>query len=270
MLRDTLFAVFNTVEHRIHCYTSANHGTDWAYHSTLIQMGGEMALGATPSALHLVIEAGFEEIFYSRYLFSEGVWSDTVRISDYNSANSFDPEMVAWGDSNILAVWLDYKYSPYPWTGDLLIRRSIDDGESWIPEQQITFNHLADNKNLYVRNDTVYLVYDEIVLDGETNTEEVFFNWSTDKGETWDNPVRLTNAPYRSIYPAIAVRDNRIHVIYCDARDDTASNPPGYMNSLYYKRGIISSDGINWGSGDRLPEEISLEAFPTPLIHLLQ
>lgn len=106
------------------------------------------------------------------------------------------------------------------------------------------------------RNDTLFLVYDEIVLDGASNTEEIFFNLPTDGGLNWETPTRLTNAIKRSIDPAIAVKDNRIHIAFCDARDQISGN------ELYYKRGLITSDGIS----DSRPtaSSFTLNNYPNP------
>ncbi len=206
----TLYAIFYTYAHNMECYYSINHGYRWYYHSTKRYLEGESALGATPSALHMIVERGNEEIYYCKYLFSQPGWSDTVRISDYLEDNSFNPEMTAWGDSNLAVIWLDYKYSPYGWTGDILMRRSTDNGEFWLPEQQLTFNHLAFGKNITQRNDSLFMIYDEIVLDGETNSEEVFFNLSPDGGVTWGEPVRVTYSPWKTVEPAVAI-DGRSH-----------------------------------------------------------
>jgi hypothetical protein len=259
-LDTTLYIVFPVDVHNMECYTSINHGASWQYHSTKRNLEGESALGATPTALHMIVEAGMQEIFYCQYPFTSQAWGDTVRLSDNPREASFDPEMTAWGDSNLAVIWVDYKYSPYSWTGDILMRRSTDNGNSWLPEQQLTFNHLAFGKNITQRNDSLFMVYDEIVIDGATNTEEIFFNLSTDGGVNWDEPIRLTYSPWRSIYPSIAVEGQCIHIAYCDARDDTVW---GIHNSLYYRRGTITEVGIENESPTR-PEEISLQAYPNP------
>ena len=141
------------------------------------------------------------------------------------------------------------------------MRRSTDNGDSWLPEQQLTFNHLAFGKNITQRNDSLFMVYDEIVLDGETNSEEVFFNLSTDSGVTWGEPVRVTYSPWRSAYPSVAIDGSYIHVGYCDARDDTVY---GNHKSLYYRRGTISSGSAVEDDLISIPNDVSLKAYPNP------
>jgi hypothetical protein len=260
-----LFTVLNTDVHLIDCFQSSNQGQNWYYHSTPFR--GDvyaMELTGTISAIHLVLERIRQEVYYQRYAFDSQTWGDTIPISDGAGNNSINPNIISWNDTNLVAEWLDYKYSNYPWTGDIFIRRSTDDGLTWMPEQQLTFNHLTfldHDRNLFARNDSLYIVYEEIVLDGQTNTEEVFFNLSTDGGATWGEPLRLTNAPYRSIYPSINVFENHINVVFCDARDDTLN---GNHNSLYFMKGTISGTDNIHNNQVINHDPIEIGAFPNP------
>jgi hypothetical protein len=259
--------VFVGVAHdqRSEVYVSPDFGLSWQpnEYPILPQSFGE-DLTVTNSALHTVEnDTGQDNIYYNRLSFSNPIWTNDFRISDSLMSGSFFPKIISCGGNNLYVIWTDYKYSPYDWTGDLLARCSTDEGLSWLPEQQLTFNHLALNKNIVARNDSLFLVYDEIVFDGSTNTEEIFFNLSTDRGQSWGEPLRLTYADYRSIYASVAVVGNRIHVAWCDARDDTVY---GNWNSLYYKRGILGGyDGIEDGDDDvaALPV-LQLECYPNP------
>ena len=251
-------------DHRIESRYSNDHGDRWDFqsYSNLLRDPSYLALGATNLGLHLLAVAPYgQEIYYQRNIFPNQGWGNLIRLSDDTTHDSFFPKIIAWGDSNVFAIWVDYKYSPYPWTGDLLARRSTDNGSTWLPEQQITFNHLALEKNICEKNDSLFLVYDEIVFDGETNTEEIFFNLTSDGGESWGEPVRLTNAPWRSIYPSVAVYGNQINVAFCDARNDTVY---GNANSLYYKKGIISGSEVIGGNNINKPEYLSIESYPNP------
>jgi hypothetical protein len=243
---------------------SADWGYSWQRNALPLNpysFGTPHDLAATTGALHMVrVGTPGQESYYTRLLFGDSAWSYPIPISDDLNEDSFLPRIVAWGDSDVLVAWVDYLYSPYPWTGDILCRRSTDNGASWLPVVQVTQSHLTLEKALCVRGDSVFLVYDEIVLDGETNTEEVFFNFSSDGGLSWGEPVRLTTSPWRSIYPDIAMSGERLHVVYCDARDDTAW---GNHNRLFYRRGILRGPQ---GVTDGWPENhaIGLTAYPNP------
>jgi hypothetical protein len=256
----TLYAGMSTTVHRFEFYYSTNHGYTWYRHSYKNELEGQSALGADSFGLHLVVEGYAQNIYYSRFSFADSNWSDIIRISDTLAASSFDPAMVVWGDSNIAVIWLDYKYSNYPWTGDILMRHSTDNGFSWLDEQQLTFNHLAFDKNITERNDSLFMIYDEVASNGNSEAEDIFFNLSTDGGISWGEPVRVTDAPFRSIYPSVAVDGNYIHVVYCDARDDTLN---GNHNDLYYRRGVLSGDRVRDDNPNN-PNDISLYAYPNP------
>jgi hypothetical protein len=245
-------------------YFSTNYGVSWHDEFPYLTPSMTKDLAVTNNALHIVQDDdGQENIYYNSLRFSDTTWAANFRLSDSLPLGSFYPKIISWGSNNLYVIWTDYKYSPYSWTGDILARCSTDEGLNWGPEQQLTFNHLALNKNILARNDSLFLVYDEIVFDGRTNTEEIFFNLSTDGGQNWGEPLRLTYADYRSIYASIAVAGNRIHVAWCDARDDTAY---GNRNAIYYKRGILgNAEGVENGNEKPIAlPMITLEAYPNP------
>jgi hypothetical protein len=244
--------------HITRCSYSSDRGLTWWPHSDVWTMyGGGAGLGATGTALHWVEDN--QEVHYIRYVFDEQVWRDSTVLSELDGESSFRPKVVGWGDPCVMAVWTDYKYSPYSWTGDLIIRRSLDNGLTWLDEEPITDSHLVLGKKMIAVGDTIYIVYDEIVLDGNTNTEEIFIIYSLNGGEDWSVPERLTYADNRSVYPSVSVKGDRIHVAFCDARDDL----PHYNNNeLYYKGGTITQTGIIWD--ETLPDDIELSCYPNP------
>jgi len=244
--------------HITRCSYSTDRGLTWWPHSDVWTMyGGGVGLGATNTALHWAEDN--QEVHYIRYVFDEQVWRDSTELSDLDGESSFRPKVVGWGDSCVMVVWTDYKYSPYSWTGDLIIRRSLDNGLTWLGEEPITDSHLVLGKKMIAVGDTIYVVYDEIVFDGYTNSEEIFLIYSLNGGEDWSIPERLTYADNRSVYPSVSVKGDRIHVAFCDARDDL----PHYMNNeLYYKGGTITQTGISWA--EQLPDNFKLGCYPNP------
>jgi hypothetical protein len=241
---------------------STDHGRHWGWHSNVNQITGEVDIGLSDGGLHIG-QAGpggrWCETYYLGYYQDSTHWTPSILMSSYDSSASFWPRIKAW-DNNVVIYWTDYKYSPYSWTGDILMRRSTDNGHTWGDEQQVTTSHLALDKDMCERNDTLFLVYDEIVLDGISNMEEIFFNLSPDGGLTWETPTRLTYADRHSLEPAVAVAGNRIHVAFGDNRNDTLPGLNRY--ELYYKRGLISSDRI--ADQQPLASSFGLSNYPNP------
>jgi hypothetical protein len=224
-------------------------------------MSDVFGLGATAGALHMLNLSAGQEAYYSRLDRAGGPWGEPFPIEGNLAENSFLPKLLAWGDSSVLAFWTDYLHSPYAWTGDIFCRRSTDGGLSWLPVVEVTANHLALEKWACQRGDSVFLVYDEYVFDGHLEGEEIFFNLSPDGGLTWEEPVRVSTGRHRSLYPSVAVFEDRVHVAWCDARGDSLY---GNRNRLYYRRGTLRGPDAVTENGSLLPGGLALSAHPNP------
>ena len=106
-------------------------------------------------------------------------------------------------------------------------------------------------------NEEIYVLATFKPVDKATDDGDVFFMRSTDKGQTWDAPVRIngddTTRP--QFFPSIDVAPNgAIHAMWGDMRDD----PDEVRYHIYYTR---SEDGGNtWGFTD---EELNLSTPDT-------
>jgi hypothetical protein len=261
-LNDTIYVANSDQDATTIVKRSADNGATWQAIYRNTHLSDVFGLGATTGLLHMVNHNySGHEVYYSRLDRAGGPWSVPLMLSEDFTEGSFYPKLLAWGDSSVLAFWTDYQHSPYGWTGDIFCRRSTDGGLTWLPIVEVTQNHLALDKSVCQRGDSIFLVYDEYVFDGETEGEEIFFNLSTDGGFTWSEPTRLSFAPHRSIYPSVGIRGDRIHVSWCDARGDTLY---GNRNRFYYRRGILRGpDGVA-DEGPDAQVELSLSAYPNP------
>jgi hypothetical protein len=247
-------------------YYTENYGVTWHDELPAIPMEYDYvdsyALAASKGGglLSLLVSPG-QEVFFSRFDFADSAWTFPESLSANPDRSSFNPLARAWGDSNLIALWLDYEHSPYAWTGDLLYRLSADGGRTWGDIRQATESHLAHDRDLAVRHDSLFLVYSEQVPPYGDGTEEVFFRLSPDGGGSWEEPVRLTEALNLSIYPQVAVAGDRVHVSWCDAR---AVTWPRNNKAPYYRRGILRGpDGIEDEEPIR-PGALTLMAYPNP------
>jgi len=83
-------------------------------------------------------------------------------------------------------------------------------------------------------DDNVHVVW----YDNRDGNWEIYYKHSVDGGTMWSADMRLTNDPAGSHWPAIAVNDSNVHVVWEDERDIDLN--------VYYKN---STDGGNtWGS----------------------
>jgi hypothetical protein len=166
-VKDTIYTAAGSDDLRTRIYYSPDNGARWRDELPLLEMAGFEALAVTPGELHVLNGWNQREVYYSRFAFSDSAWSDTVVLSGNWYRNSFWPIIRSRGDQDLVAMWLDYEYSPYPWTGDLLYRLSSDGGRTWGEIRQATESHLVNEKDLTVRRDSLFLVYDEIVFEDD-------------------------------------------------------------------------------------------------------
>jgi hypothetical protein len=106
-------------------------------------------------------------------------------------------------------------------------------------------------------NEEIYVLTTFTPTDRPTDDGDIFFLRSTDKGVTWDPPVRLngddSNRP--QFFPSIDVAPNgTIHAMWGDMRDD----PNEVRYHIYYTRS--EDGGTTWGFSD---EELGLSTADT-------
>jgi hypothetical protein len=195
------------------------------------------------------------EVYYMRSTDGGLNWSDNINISEHDQHQSYWPSICASDSGNVIISWFDFKYSPNPWTGDIFIRQSSDSGQTWRPEQQLTFNHWAERSAIASVGDTIYLAWEDKSL-GEIQGS-IYFMESTDGGMNWSDPYWLDGTEDNSWNPAIAASNGKVYVIWYDERHypDTAG--------IYFSRWDPEPNDIENGH-NIIPEEMSLSAYPNP------
>jgi len=117
---------------------------------------------------------------------------------------------VAWQDdrTGAPAIWLQY---------------SSDGGQRWRgqPARANQGSARATLPDLACDNDAVHLVWED-TRDGELENKNIYYNRSSDHGETWlDRDVRLSDDPNgraMSLTPRIVLVGAELHVAWSDAR----------------------------------------------------
>ena len=181
-------------------------------------------------------------------------WTNSQMVSEDDGVSSFNPAMTTDDSGGIHIDWCDYKYSPYPWTGDIFYRASRDSGNSWEEIDSLTVEHRAVASDILAQGNNLHLVWE----DDRNGNFEIYYRQSTDLGQTWDPEIRLTNALNSSSRPSLACGGGYLHLFWQDARDDSI----GARNAIYYKRKDLSG-GITELKGD-LSLGLDFGVFPNP------
>jgi len=258
-----------TTTNKLRFRRSTDYGTTWepdtlvgpVYAGTLISPTLVFARGV----LHLIkdelIPPWAWEVGYRRSTDRGLTWSPVSILSENDSIHSFWPKIAADSTGGVYVSWADYKYSPYPWTGDIFYRRSTDQGLSWHPIQEFVYQHRARGSDVACDSSQVYLTWEDS-RNGPNDNFEIYFQMSTDRGTSWGPEARLTYAPYNSEYPRVEAAQGKVHLVWQDARDDTLYN--GNFPEIYYKRGVYRVGVERNETLAGISSEIGVEVLSNP------
>lgn len=237
-----VWADYTPGNYEIYYKKSTDHGTSWSAPQRLTWNSG---LSDTPKividwlgSLHVVwSDCSFSsyELLYKNSTDSGNTWGAVKRLT-YTSVNSRNPD-IERDLNNIYIVW-DEPKSGY---NQILFKKSTDYGVTWLAPQNLTFT----NRNSYVpvmvrdANSNIHVVWHEDM----SGNIEIIHKKSTDSGNTWSAPKRLTYLSGDSIYPALAA--DAYGAIYVVWEDRTHGD-----GEIYFKCSFTG--GATWGAPKRL------------------
>jgi hypothetical protein len=171
-------------------------------------------------------------------------WSDDIFISDMDSSLAQWPSIGADDNGGVYISWFDYKYSPYPWTGDIFLRRSTDNGETWDSIIAVTNNHLCIESDVCADTSSAHVVWHDERHNMGNGNVEIYHRKSTNVGAIWSDETRLTNAPYQSGDPRITKDNSKLYMVWIDNRNEPDPQ------AIYFKKGLWYYPGD--GNGDKI------------------
>ncbi len=178
------------------------------------------------------------EVFHQYSSDCGQTWSQPVILSEQDIWGGQWSSIAVDQDSNIYVDWWDYKNSPYAWTGSIFTRIGSNNGAAWDTIQNITTLYRAKRPDIAAQDSNVHVVWmDQRDYPGSPfDSFEVYYRYSSDRGNTWSLETRLTNDPHQSTTPRLAVDSGFVYLVWADNRD-LDSLWRGY--EVYFKRGNI-------------------------------
>ncbi len=181
------------------------------------------------------------EIYYQRSSDVGQTWSLPLMVSEDDIWGGQRASIAVDNDANIYIDWWDYKNSPYAWTGSIFLRKGVNNGTNWDTIQNLTTLYRAKISDIAVQGNNVHIVWmDQRDYPGSPfDSFEIYYRYSSDRGNTWGPETRLTYDPHQSTDPRLAADSNFVYLVWTDDRDLDSSF---YLNEIYFKRGYIEAD----------------------------
>jgi hypothetical protein len=275
---DTVYVVFTrTIEHPYEpnehftiLRKSYDEGATWTEPHVIADYYAECISGvlrANEAGLHYVFQHKddfddpgnphrSQEIFYVHSPDRDTTWTDPIIVSHRDSIHSQWASMCVDNEGTVHITWFDYKYSPYPETGDIFYTNSTDNGQSWSLIQVLTDAHYARGSDIIASEDFLYLVWEDERQ--PSHNFDIYFRHSSDHGESWETEQRLTEIEVDSWEPAIAEQSDTLYVVWGDKRH----NPTNHREEIYFKRGIVGAAAASESSPTQ--HSLYLTSYPNP------
>jgi hypothetical protein len=194
-------------------------------------------MAANGDVVHLVYmdDRGLEdEVYYQRSIDGGLTWQAAVPLTTNNGSFSGYPAMALLNDE-VHVAWTDQRNGH----DDIYYRKSSDGGTSWSVETRMTSDPGNSSfPSLSVSGPAIHLVW----TDNRFGEGEVYYRRSTNSGQSWGDPVRLTNKNGDSVNASVSSSGNDVHVVWQDDRDGN--------KEIYYKRS--TDGGLTWGADVRM------------------
>ncbi len=202
---------------------STDAGASWSPRQLISSVGvGGFRISSFNRIIHIVRERSApSDVVYLRSTDAGLTWEADTAISEVDSFISVDPALALDRQGNPHATWCDWKYSPYPWTGDIFHRTGVDSGVNWGVIDSLTVLHRAYTSDILAVRDTLHLAWEDERDDPGSVYPEVYYRMSANLGLSWGPEYRLTYARRASRNPSLTVTYNYLHLFWADDRDTT-------------------------------------------------
>jgi hypothetical protein len=175
---------------------------------------------------------GSLEIIYQRSTDYGRHFGPPVILSTNDSIPSQCPSLACSENGDVYVIWMDGRYSPYSWSGDILLRHSPDFGEHWEEEVILTNDHLARTNAVAARGSQVHVAW-ERTYPGYSSTEsDIAYRYSENHGQNWSAVVQLSNAHKLSQDLDMIQSGDTLHLVWEDGR--------GQGSKIYYRQAVIT------------------------------
>jgi hypothetical protein len=190
--------------------------------------------------------SGQADIYYKRSEDGGETWGADYPLTNNSVTGYSDSPSMSVSGSVVQVVFRDTRAGGY----GIYSKHSTDGGINWSIDKRVSEGNITEHcPSVSVLDSVVTVVW----YGNRDGNAEIYYNHSSDTGQSWGTDVRLTNNDAISVFPFVAASNSAVHVVWQDYRDGNAE--------LYYKRYTIGNTvGIKELSSAGMPVTI----FPNP------
>ena len=167
------------------------------------------------------------DIYYIRSTDNGITWSPEILLTNPSDLDYFPK--VSISGNNVFITWTSRRGG----IEEVYLRRSVDNGINWDPEQKLTSsNTLARTSQIASFDNNIHISWQ----DHRTGSPEVFYIRSTNLGDDWSAETRLTFNAANKESISIASFQEKVHLIWTDDRNTEWE--------VFYIKSI--DNGVNW------------------------
>ena len=179
---------------------------------------------------------GVSQIYYKRSGDGGSTWGPDTTLSEEREAA--EHPSIATSGPVVYVVWHVQSAAGF----DIRLRRSLDGGLNWEPVKAMSDQHGSAHASVAASAEDVHIVWGDQRDDGHA---EVYMRTSRDFGATWGPEARVSDFPFDSWVPTLAVSGKNVAVAWVDLRD---GNEEEYFQ-------LSTDGGATWGPNTRLTSD---------------
>lgn len=252
---NNVFISWNDTRHgnyEVYFKKSTDNGTTWGVDTCLTLdsfLSFNPCIAVSGSDLHLVWLDNrnnlSSNIYYKKSTDFGETWSSDFVLSEDNT-NSYNVSMSVF-ESNVHVVW-----SERVGFFDVFYCRSTDAGNTWNKAANLSDNPTSSWTPAIAANGShLHLVWSDKIDKGSLGDFELYYIQSADNGESWSNPVRLTNADEVKEYASLALNKSILHLVWHDYRSG--------KGEIYYK--CTTNNGEAWSDDYLLTNNMGTTSY---------
>jgi hypothetical protein len=207
----------------IYYMRSTDEGATWGEKVPLTNDAGKAVVpvvAACESVVHVLWtddRDATSRVYYRRSTNRGVTWGEEMLLSS-DSMTTINPAIVCSGD-DAYVMWQNRSM-----TGLTIgFLRSTDQGATWMPEEtlwrmeELESFHYYPHPSIAVSEGVLTCVW----LNYEGENRDLYACWSTNGGQSWIEPVRITDSPSGELLPCLAVNGNDAHVFWWSRDEDS-------------------------------------------------